>query len=155
MITSLDGHTIDLPEMSLAQSNMTVVRLIDKDDVETQNVAIDWNRWVIDRNAMPTYSTKWSNYMKVENLKVILNYGHNKLYSAFNFQMNLNRFQTEAALIRDAVLTLAKSFKGNRALIDNLNPPRLYCSYSNDKLNPTDYPIWENGRTIMKNIDEV
>lgn len=83
------------------------------------------------------------------------NIDSNKLHSTFNFQMNLNRFQTEAALIRDAVLTLAKSFKGNRALVDNLNPPHLYCSYSNDKLNPTEYPIWENGRTIMKNIDEV
>lgn len=71
MITSLDGHTIDLPEMSLAQSNMTIIRLMDKDDVETQNVAIDWNRWVIDRNPAQTYATRWSNYMKVENLKVI------------------------------------------------------------------------------------
>lgn len=50
---------------------------------------------------------------------------------------------------------LARSFKGNRTFIDNLNPPHLSCSYSNDKLNPTEYPVWENGRTIISNIDEV
>lgn len=72
-----------------------------------------------------------------------------------NSQGKFNRFQTEAALIRDAVLTLAKSFKGNRTFIENLNPPHLSCSYSNDKLNPVEYPVWENGQTIMKNIDEV
>lgn len=73
----------------------------------------------------------------------------------FIYKQNFDRFQTEAALIRDAVLTLAKSFKGNRTLIENLYPPHLTCSYSNDKLNPTEYPVWENGRTILKNIDEV
>lgn len=56
--------------MSLAQSNMTIIRLMDRDDVETQNIAIDWNRWTIDRNPMQTLGSKWPNYMKVENLKV-------------------------------------------------------------------------------------
>lgn len=43
---------------------------MDRDDVETQNIAIDWNRWTVDRNPMQTLGTKRSNYMKVENLKV-------------------------------------------------------------------------------------
>lgn len=254
--------------MSLAQSNMTTIRLMDKDDVETQNVAIDWNRWIINRNSMQIFNTKWSNYMKVENLKVnilkrlrtkkfcssrmkvgvaktessrsyvmrkndaatnfsgtnfilyqivklmspntqklrdrinsisnskhvrndsefacepirnsvqyvlslsdksvsasVFNFDNDirsmksklqcQKFKASNCRNTLNLFQTEAALIRDAVLTLAKSFKGNRTFIENLNPPNFRCSFSNDKQNPTEYSVWENGRIIMENIDKV
>lgn len=80
MITSLDGHTIDLPEISLAQSNMTIIRLMDKEDVETQNIAIDWNRWVDNLNSTQTSS----NYMKVDNLKV-------NILNRFNEELNLRQ----------------------------------------------------------------
>lgn len=59
-ITSIDGHIVDIPDMSLAESNITTVRFIDRDDAEAGNIVNEWN---YHRYSQP-------NFLRTDKLKV-------------------------------------------------------------------------------------
>lgn len=53
--------------------------------------------------------------------------------------------------MRDALLTLAMSFRDNRTFIDNFQPPSRSCSTYRSSI---DTYQWEDGQKLIQNIDE-
>lgn len=147
-----DGHTMDFSPWPDIRANITTLRLLNPSNADVYEYETQ-PYFLRSRYSKPVYNP----------ITMTVN-DYIKWCFTKTFTFNQNVFQTEAALLQDAVTVFSKVFTDNETFVDQFNMNPTTCddiSRPADRYNPDENEDYRpsfgpsSGRDVLNKIDEV